>query len=76
VWGYSAAKNGQLEAGDLDEGLGAASAVGDDRLQKMATGTVNRETFTHGSSADRKLWFKRGFDSGDMNQCDTFASLR
>ncbi len=76
VWGFSAAKNGQLEAGDLDEGLGAAAAVGDDRLQKMATGSINRETFTHGSSADRKLWFKRGFDSGDMNQCDTFASLR
>jgi len=76
VWGYSAQKNGQLDATDLEQGLGAAAAVGDDRLQKMATGTVNRETFTHGSSADRKLWFKRGFDSGDMNQCDTFASLR
>lgn len=73
VWGYSAAKAGYLDANDLDEGLGAASAVGDDRLQKMSTGRVNPESFTHGSSADRRLWFKRGFDSGDPKQCDTFA---
>jgi uncharacterized protein len=73
VWAYSAAKNGQLEAGDLDEGLAAASAVGDDRLQKMQTGRVNPESFTHGSSADRRAWFKRGFDTGDPNQCDTFG---
>ena len=74
VWAFSAAKAGMLEAGDLDEGLSAASAVGDDRLQKMSTGRVNPESFTHGSSADRRAWFKRGFDSGDPNQCDTFAS--
>jgi predicted metalloprotease len=73
VWGFSAAKAGMLEAGDLDEGLSAAAAVGDDRLQKMSTGRVNPESFTHGSSADRRAWFKRGFDSGDPNQCDTFA---
>ncbi len=76
VWANSAARNGQLEAGDLDEGLGAAAAVGDDRLQKMSTGRVNRETFTHGSSAERRTWFKRGFDSGDPNQCDTFAQVK
>ncbi len=76
VWANTAARNGQLEAGDLDEGLGAASAVGDDRLQKAATGRVNRETFTHGSSAERRTWFKRGFDSGDPNQCDTFAQVK
>jgi predicted metalloprotease len=73
VWANSAAKAGMLEPGDLDEGLSAASAVGDDRLQKMSTGRVNPESFTHGSSADRRTWFKRGFDSGDPNQCDTFA---
>jgi len=76
VWGHFAAQAGQLESGDLDEGLGAASAVGDDRLQKMSTGHVNLDSFTHGSSADRKTWFKRGFDSGDMKQCDTFAQIR
>ncbi len=76
VWANSAAKNGQLEMGDLDEGLGAASAVGDDRLQKMSTGQVNRDSFTHGSSADRRAWFKRGFDSGDPNRCDTFSEMR
>ncbi len=76
VWAAGAARNGQLEAGDLDEGLGAASAVGDDRLQKMSTGQVNRETFTHGSSAERRTWFKRGFDSGDPKRCDTFGAGR
>jgi len=76
VWANSAAKNQQLEPGDLDEGLSAASAVGDDRLQKMSTGRVNRDSFTHGSSADRRTWFKRGFDSGDPNRCDTFAEVR
>ena len=76
VWGYHASRVGQLEAGDVDEGLSAAAAVGDDRLQKMGAGRVNPETFTHGSSADRTRWFRRGFDSGDMKQCDTFAAMR
>ncbi len=76
IWAYSAARNGQLERGDLEEGLLAASAVGDDRLQKMGSGRVNPESFTHGSSAERMRWFKRGFDTGDPNQCDTFAALR
>lgn len=74
VWGYSAKRAGYLDAGDVDEGLAAAAAVGDDRLQRMASGRVNPESFTHGSSADRARWFKRGFDSGDPNQCDTFAA--
>ena len=76
VWAYSAARNGQLERGDLEEGLSAASAVGDDRLQKMGSGRVNPESFTHGSSAERMRWFKRGFDAGDPRQCDTFANVR
>ncbi len=76
VWGYSAAKEGIIQAGDLEEGLSAAAAVGDDRLQKMAQGRVNPESFTHGSSADRMAWFRRGFDSGDPNVCDTFKQGR
>jgi len=76
VWANSAARNRQLERGDLEEGLSAASAVGDDRLQKMGSGRVNPESFTHGSSAERMQWFKRGFDTGDPGQCDTFAALR
>jgi predicted metalloprotease len=73
VWAHSAGRSGQLEGGDFEEGLTAASAVGDDRLQKMGGGRVNPETFTHGSSEERRSWFKRGFDSGDPNRCDTFA---
>jgi uncharacterized protein len=76
VWANSAARNGQLERGDLEEGLSAASAVGDDRLQKMGSGRVNPESFTHGSSAERMQWFKRGLEGGDPRQCDTFAALR
>ena len=76
VWAYSAARAGIIEAGDLDEGLGAAAAVGDDRLQKMSTGRVNPESFTHGSSADRRAWFSKGFDSGDPRSCDTFRQGR
>ncbi len=73
VWANAARKGGYLETGDVEEGLAAAAAVGDDRLQKQSRGRVNPESFTHGSSADRSAWFKRGFDSGDPNQCDTFA---
>lgn len=74
VWGASAAKAGTLEQGDLEEGLTAAAAVGDDRLQKAATGRVQPESFTHGSSADRVKWFRRGFQAGSPAACDTFAS--
>ncbi len=76
VWAYSAARNGILQAGDLEEGLAAAAAVGDDRLQKMSTGRVNAETFTHGSSTDRRAWFKKGFEAGDPRSCDTFGQGR
>lgn len=74
VWGRAVAERGDLERGDLEEGLGAAAAVGDDRLQRQATGRVNTETFTHGSSAQRMRWFGTGFETGDPNACDTFSS--
>lgn len=73
VWGARAAADGRLERGDLEEGLTAAAAVGDDRLQREATGRVHPESFTHGSSAERVRWFRRGFDGGDPATCDTFA---
>ncbi len=73
VWGYSAAKRGLLDAGDLEEALTAAAAIGDDRLQEQAGGTIDQDTWTHGSSEQRQRWFKRGFDSGDPDSCDTFS---
>ena len=62
-----------LEQGDIEEGINAAAAVGDDRLQRQARGTVVPESFTHGSSAQRVRWFRRGLEAGDPRQCDTFA---
>ncbi len=76
VWGHSAQQRNVLETGDLEEALKAASVIGDDALQRKASGTVRPETFTHGSSAQRARWFRRGFDSGDMQRCDTFAATR
>jgi predicted metalloprotease len=75
VWAHDAARAGMLEPGDIDEGLGAAAAVGDDRLQKMAGRGVSPESFTHGSSADRRKWFRQGYDTGDARSCDTFARI-
>jgi len=63
-----------LEQGDLEEGLNAASAIGDDRLQRRARGTVNPDSFTHGSSAQRVRWFRIGLESGAIERCDTFAA--
>ena len=71
VWAYHA--QDMLERGDLEEGLQAAAAVGDDRLQKAAGRRVHPESFTHGSSQQRVQWFRRGFQSGDAGQCDTFG---
>ncbi|XYH96269.1 neutral zinc metallopeptidase [Sorangium sp. So ce1128] len=73
IWANSTAKRDLLEAGDAEEALQAASAIGDDRLQKSATGRVNPETWTHGSSAQRVAWFKRGMQGGRIEDCDTFA---
>jgi uncharacterized protein len=73
VWGYYADRSrGLLESGDLEEALGAASAIGDDRIMRQTHGTVVPDAFTHGSSKQRVSWFRRGFESGDINQCDTF----
>ncbi len=74
VWGFYAAQKGLLEPGDVDEGLQAASAIGDDRLQRQSQGHVVPESFTHGSSAQRVEWFRRGLESGRLESCDTFAS--
>ena len=79
VWGHHANQSGraasggvELDEGDIDEALRAASAIGDDQLQKRSTGRVTPETFTHGSSEQRVSWFRRGFQSGDPNACNTF----
>ncbi|MEP6690463.1 MAG: neutral zinc metallopeptidase [Gemmatimonadaceae bacterium] len=74
VWGHSTQERSILEQGDVQEALAAASAVGDDRIQKQQSGRINTDTFTHGSAEQRATWFKRGFDSGKMADCDTFAS--
>jgi len=72
VWGHYAAQRNVLEPGDTEEGLAAASAVGDDRLQEMSGRAVNPDSFTHGSSQQRMEWFTRGFRSGNVSDCDTF----
>ena len=81
VWGHAAAQAGraasgkvELEPGDVESGLHAAAAIGDDRLQRMSTGHIMPDRFTHGTSAQRVQWFKRGLDSGNPNACDTFAT--
>ena len=82
VWGHAASQGGrfergkvELDPGDLEEALRAAAAIGDDRLQKMSTGRIQPERFTHGTSAQRVEWFRRGFQTGDPQRCDTFAAL-
>ncbi len=74
VWAHSTEQRHLLEAGDVDEALGAAAAVGDDRLQRAATGTVHPESWTHGSSEERSRWFKKGLEAGKIDACDTFAA--
>jgi predicted metalloprotease len=74
VWGHSAAARGKLEPGDVESGIAAATAVGDDRMQQQSRGYVVPESFTHGSSAQRVRWFKIGLQSGDIRQCNTFSA--
>lgn len=73
VWGYYAQKDGLFEDGDIEEAYNAAESVGDDRLQQRAQGYTVLHTYTHGTSAQRKQWFRRGLQTGDMEQCNTFA---
>ena len=75
VWGHHADRTRQLlEAGDVEEALGAASAIGDDRLQKQVQGRVVPDSFTHGSSAQRSRWFRTGLERGELRACDTFSA--
>ncbi len=75
VWAHQAERLEQtLEPGDIEEALGAASAIGDDRIQRQTQGRVTPDSFTHGSSRQRVTWFKRGFETGDIQSCDTFAA--
>ena len=74
VWAATVYAEGALEPGDLDEAFNAAEAVGDDRLQRQATGSVDPDSFTHGTSEQRRTWFERGYRSGDPGDCDTFAA--
>ena len=73
VWAHSTQQRGLLESGDVQSALGAASAVGDDHLQKMATGHVSPESFTHGSSQQRMHWFQAGLENGTITACNTFG---
>jgi predicted metalloprotease len=76
VWAKTVYDRGLLDPGDIEEGLAAAEAVGDDRLQEERTGRIDRESWTHGSSEQRMQWFRTGFDSGRADSCDTFTGLR
>ena len=76
IWGHYAKQRGLLDPGDVEAGLAAAAAIGDDRIQQQSGGRVSPESFTHGSSAQRVRWFRSGLDSGDVNQCNTFETAR
>jgi predicted metalloprotease len=76
IWAKSTEQRNILEDGDIDSAVGAAQAVGDDRLQRMARGTVSPESWTHGSSEERARWFKRGFETGSVPACDTFSATQ
>jgi uncharacterized protein len=76
IWGHFAKQRNLLDPGDVETGLAAAAAIGDDRIQQQSRGRVSPESFTHGSSAQRVRWFRSGLDSGDVNQCNTFETAR
>jgi predicted metalloprotease len=73
IWAQNTQQRGLLEQGDINSALGAAAAVGDDRLQRETTGHVSPDSFTHGTSQQRMTWFRKGFDSGSISACDTFG---
>jgi predicted metalloprotease len=74
VWGHFARQRNLLEPGDVESGLAAAAAIGDDRLQRQSRGHVSPESFTHGSSAQRQQWLRAGLESGEPETCDTFGA--
>ena len=74
VWGFSTEQRDMIDGKDIDQGLNAAASVGDDRLQKQATGHVSPDSFTHGSSAQRVSWFRKGLESGKISDCNTFGT--
>jgi len=74
VWAHYAQARGIVEPGDIDEALRAASAIGDDRLQRESQGYVVPDSFTHGTSEQRSRWFRKGFETGDIRQGDTFSA--
>jgi predicted metalloprotease len=76
AWGKAANARGLLDPGDVEQGLAAAAAVGDDRIQQATTGRVSPESFTHGSAAERTRWFRAGFEAGTIEACDTFGAAR
>ena len=76
VWGHETARRGILEKGDVEEGLNAAAAIGDDRRQRAAGRRVSPDAFTHGSSEQRVAWFRKGLETGDPRACDTFRAMR
>jgi predicted metalloprotease len=77
VWAHHSQKGkGWLEQGDIEEAMNAAAQIGDDNMQRKSQGTVVPETFTHGTSAQRTAWLRRGLESGNLSQCDTFAAAR
>ena len=73
VWAADTSNKGLIEEGDIEEALNAASQIGDDTLQREAQGRVVPDSFTHGSSAQRYEWFKKGYDNGELESCNTFA---
>jgi predicted metalloprotease len=76
IWGHFARRRNLLEPADVEAGIAAAAAIGDDRIRRQSRGHVSAESFTHGSSAQRVRWFRTGLDSGDVRQCNTFATAR
>jgi predicted metalloprotease len=76
VWGHFARQRNLLEPGDVEAGLAAAAAIGDDRIQRQSQGHVSPESFTHGSSAQRVRWFRAGLEAGSPRGCDTFTAAQ